>query len=240
MEGLHVAGQGGDERIPLNRPPHLLAHAACALPGWIEYAIAIARADQTSRLIPYSGPGMALRPMAACPPKRSMSAWRIVGVLGPRVAAQGELHGPPREQDDPDPVGGLGEASGPQDRIEHLGADRHPVGLDLLDHDDVGQPARPERPHEDVVGGDPEPLRAGAVEAQPGGLGRVVGEGAARPCTPGPPREATTYDWFATRKASFGAVGNSSAIPAIVNSTVLRFPVASGTRTRMWSPGTML
>ena len=58
-----------------------------------------------------------------------------------------------------------------QDRVEHLGADGHPVGLDLLDDDDVGQPARPQRPDEDVVGGDPEPLRPAAVEPQPGGLG---------------------------------------------------------------------
>lgn len=38
--------------------------------------------------------------------------------------------------------------------------------------------------------------------------------------------------------ASFEAVGTRRAIPAIVNSTVLCSPVASGTRIRIPSPGT--
>jgi hypothetical protein len=73
-------------------------------------------------------------------------------------------------------VGGLGEPAGPQHGVEHLDADCHPVRLDLLDHDDLGEAAGSQRPDEDVVGGDAEPCgrspskRSQADCAEPGSM----------------------------------------------------------------------
>ena len=141
VEGLDVASQGGDERITLQRR-RACSVMARQLAPWSVYVTAIASADQTSRLIPYSGPGAALRPIAADPPKRSMSAWRMLASLARESPHRASFTARRGSRTTGTRWAASAKRPAHQDRVEHLGADGHPVGLDLLDDDDVGQ-ARP-------------------------------------------------------------------------------------------------
>ena len=80
---------------------------------------AIARADQHVAADPVERAGRGLPADGSRAAEVVDQGLADVAVPGPRVAAQGELHGPPRQHDDRDPVGGLGEAAGPQNGVEH-------------------------------------------------------------------------------------------------------------------------
>ena len=135
------------------------------------YVTAIASADHTSRLIPYSGPGAAFRPTAASlPPKRSIRAWRMLASLARKSPHRASFTARRGSRTTGTRWAASAKRPAQQDRVEHLGPDGHAVRLHLLDDDDLGEPARAQRPDEHVVGGDAEALRAVAVEPQPGGL----------------------------------------------------------------------
>ena len=76
MERLDVASEGSHERIALQRSLRLLGHGSSARA--LQRVCDRDRERRPDVAASVQRPGAALRPIAVDPPKRSMSAWRML------------------------------------------------------------------------------------------------------------------------------------------------------------------